>query len=985
MNSLILYLYLQQSRPSSAGALCDSSTAFLGLTSSMSGFSNNFTDEDDGEDYDDEDDEDFDESTNNNNNGPIPPQLASMPFEELAPTPPGQPNSSNAAAANISQLPASTAEEAKNWYQWPRGDQIAGADAMQSDNNGDLLPAKNNNISQRQQQQHLRKYQLHHEQHREQQQARHQAQDKLDLRMAVQTIPTPCRDRDVAVDEIQDLPEETDQPATLAPLITIAPETLSVSEQCNKNGEKPDTKCVRSVQTDLVFSSARLVETNVEFGVASVRQLVGLNASIDSSNRGSATASPGESSAVNVVDVNDNANRICIERRPLILDVRNSLLAMRLNIPAAQPSIVDPLKGTSIVSNNNNGNNGSAITTTSVFLPLNESLISSRISRNRNANFGVNAVVNASTEVHGSNSGAATTAASAIVQSKPGLTIQVNQGGDSRATRSSGPGSAHNGEGFANKCAGISVVSCYSGSTVPNSSINNSVANVVTTSTTTGTATTETADTFSGGAHSVNVSSANASSECDNNNSAVHSNGLQPSAETSQQEPDGSQLNQHRPLTRTFTSTECQTDDLPLVDRNEISAAIAQSQTEALLSREQRRRERRERRQQGRIRHPHILPPMHHQPPPPPPPPMIRPSMLPDILHSHFPPPYTALQSLANPPPPPPPSSLITPVISTVPMATATAVNDGRFTIPLPVIRRSPSERSGKGCCGQWFAGPPLRALIAVVALGGVACALGGAALGATGLAGPPTSHLTAALLMIGVGVILVTVSGAAWRMTAPGGPPCLGLGSTVDLARCGRRPCNSRGAPHGLLYPEFQHRPPPPSYQASMQEYRLRLLLLDRDRQNGVVRGGSPPPTYRSHAGSLLRTLWKSKCSGVCMYVGKKTSNSIFDGIAFVPYPPNAFWASYNLRFGNRQSGTKFGGYCMGTIHIAVHGLLHVQSAKNMIERSLLITILGTASDCSSNLNLFLFKNGDNWTMEKRVIMPCFGGSDANPGKKYA
>ena len=63
---------------------------------------------------------------------------------------------------------------------------------------------------------------------------------------------------------------------------------------------------------------------------------------------------------------------------------------------------------------------------------------------------------------------------------------------------------------------------------------------------------------------------------------------------------------------------------------------------------------------------------------------------------------------------------------------------------------RSPSERSGKGCCGQWFAGPPLRALIAVVALGGVACALGGAALGATGLAGPPSSHFTAALLMIG-------------------------------------------------------------------------------------------------------------------------------------------------------------------------------------------------------------------------------------------
>ncbi|XP_061390532.1 uncharacterized protein LOC133325828 [Musca vetustissima] len=176
----------------------------------------------------------------------------------------------------------------------------------------------------------------------------------------------------------------------------------------------------------------------------------------------------------------------------------------------------------------------------------------------------------------------------------------------------------------------------------------------------------------------------------------------------------------------------------------------------------------------------------------------------------------------------------------------------------------SPSERSGKGCCGQWFAGPPLRALIAVVALGGVACALGGAALGATGLAGPPSSHFTAALLMIGVGVVLVTVSGAAWRMTAPGGPPCLGLGSSVDLGRCGRRPCSrGGGAPQGLLYPEFQHRPPPPSYQASMQEYRLRLLLLDRDRQNGVVRGSSPPPTYRSHAGSLLRAPLTSTIRG--------------------------------------------------------------------------------------------------------------------------
>lgn len=41
------------------------------------------------------------------------------------------------------------------------------------------------------------------------------------------------------------------------------------------------------------------------------------------------------------------------------------------------------------------------------------------------------------------------------------------------------------------------------------------------------------------------------------------------------------------------------------------------------------------------------------------------------------------------------------------------------------------------------------------------------------------------------------------------------------ELGRCGRRPCSGRTP--GFLYPEFQHRPPPPSYQASMQEYRLR------------------------------------------------------------------------------------------------------------------------------------------------------------------
>ncbi|XP_028900629.1 uncharacterized protein LOC105219129 isoform X2 [Zeugodacus cucurbitae] len=360
---------------------------------------------------------------------------------------------------------------------------------------------------------------------------------------------------------------------------------------------------------------------------------------------------------------------------------------------------------------------------------------------------------------------------------------------------------------------------------------------------------------------------------------------------------------------RSFTTTECQTDEILStqlrLDRVPVSP---------ILSRVQRRRDRRERRhlhQQFSASYPHPHPHQFHtsaplrrphdrhsMPPCPAPIPgittlhlqpgahhtlgpssttipatmsaLLRP-MLSDLLHRHFPPPYSALPlnrcattaltssphpTIVGPAPPPPGTTLLSPVISTVPMPgiSPPVVSDGCFTLPLPIIRRSPSERSGKGCCGQWFAGPPLRSLIAVVALGGIACALSGAALGATSFAGPPSSHLTAALLMIGVGVVLVTVSGVAWRMTAPGGPPCLGLGSAVDFSRCGRRPCRRGGGNvHGLLYPEFQHRPPPPSYQASMQEYRLRLLLLDRDRRNDI-RGTSPPPTYRSYTGSLIR-----------------------------------------------------------------------------------------------------------------------------------
>lgn len=69
---------------------------------------------------------------------------------------------------------------------------------------------------------------------------------------------------------------------------------------------------------------------------------------------------------------------------------------------------------------------------------------------------------------------------------------------------------------------------------------------------------------------------------------------------------------------------------------------------------------------------------------------------------------------------------------------------------------RSPSEHSGrKGCCAQFLHSPKSLGLIAMIALGGVACALGGAAWGASGLSGQPSTHLTMSLLMIGKRIYL--------------------------------------------------------------------------------------------------------------------------------------------------------------------------------------------------------------------------------------
>jgi len=158
-----------------------------------------------------------------------------------------------------------------------------------------------------------------------------------------------------------------------------------------------------------------------------------------------------------------------------------------------------------------------------------------------------------------------------------------------------------------------------------------------------------------------------------------------------------------------------------------------------------------------------------------------------------------------------------------------------------------------------------IRWFIVMIAFVGICCAVVGTVLGAMKASG--REHLTVSLLMIGVGIVLITVSGIAWRLTSSDGPSCramLGLGGYNDYGdgRFMSRPPYPRGvsgsAAHpysGMMYQEFQYRPPPPSYQASMQEYRLRLLLMDRGTGSQLPPPApvmSPPPAYRSTRSGL-------------------------------------------------------------------------------------------------------------------------------------
>ncbi|XP_055859363.1 uncharacterized protein LOC129921525 [Episyrphus balteatus] len=174
--------------------------------------------------------------------------------------------------------------------------------------------------------------------------------------------------------------------------------------------------------------------------------------------------------------------------------------------------------------------------------------------------------------------------------------------------------------------------------------------------------------------------------------------------------------------------------------------------------------------------------------------------------------------------------------------------------VPVSGHRSTPEANPvQRGCFRKWFSRPSLPFVIGILALGGVACTLGGIVLGSTGLIEHSTQYLSAALLMIGIGVSLLVISGAIWRLSIPDETdecPCF---RHLETCRnCNSPYCNNRILPGGYhMYPEFQHRPPPPSYLTSLNECAVGLLF-HRDMTNTLAqhpqfRINTPPPLYRS------------------------------------------------------------------------------------------------------------------------------------------
>ncbi|KAH8236345.1 hypothetical protein KR032_010565 [Drosophila birchii] len=168
----------------------------------------------------------------------------------------------------------------------------------------------------------------------------------------------------------------------------------------------------------------------------------------------------------------------------------------------------------------------------------------------------------------------------------------------------------------------------------------------------------------------------------------------------------------------------------------------------------------------------------------------------------------------------------------------------------LPVVSRSRSDLNVGYSLRKWFSRPSLPFVIGIFALGGVACTLGGIVLGSTGLIEHSTQYLSAALLMIGIGVSLLVISGAIWRLSLPDEvDECTCFRRMENCRNCNSPQCSNRVLSGSYIYPEFHHRPPPPSYLTSINEYAFfyHHTPCSSTSTGAYVGINTPPPMYHS------------------------------------------------------------------------------------------------------------------------------------------
>ncbi|OWF44629.1 uncharacterized protein LOC110458082 [Mizuhopecten yessoensis] len=191
--------------------------------------------------------------------------------------------------------------------------------------------------------------------------------------------------------------------------------------------------------------------------------------------------------------------------------------------------------------------------------------------------------------------------------------------------------------------------------------------------------------------------------------------------------------------------------------------------------------------------------------------------------------------------------------------------------------RRRSRSRSGSqteepckaGCMNCLAASTSFRWILVILSLLGVCCVVTGIVLAALHAAG--NSFLFLAIMFIGLGVLLVVVVAVGWKCTPRGHEPLHALFGLGDFRHQPRERRHRHHGHHrrrgegqwygGVMYPEFQYRRPPPSYNVSMQEFQHQLVMAQNQPRNfddvpveDYSLPSSPPPSYRSRA-STVRT----------------------------------------------------------------------------------------------------------------------------------